>query len=115
MKKQRTLMKKMIDYILLVLYTLCFYTLWQLCQWGGVRSHLKRLLPLVALLFIGILIKLLLRHRGFRAPYRRARITFFVVITLYFGARIVYSAIPYHGQLSWKIQDILHHKEHLQS
>ena len=103
-------MKKMIDYILLVLYTLCFYTLWQLCQWGGVRSHLKRLLPLVALLFIGILIKLLLRHRGFRAPYRRARITFFVVITLYFGARIVYSAIPYHGQLSWKIQDILHHK-----
>lgn len=62
------------------------------------------------MLFIGILIKLLLRHRGFRAPYRRARITFFVVITLYFGARIVYSAIPYHGQLSWKIQDILHHK-----
>lgn len=103
-------MKNIIDSILLILYTLCFYTLWQLCQWGGVRSHLKRLLPLVALLFIGILIKLLLRHRGFRAPYRRARITFFVVITLYFGARIVYSAIPYHGQLSWKIQDILHHK-----
>ena len=46
-------------------YTLCFYTLWQLCQWGGVRSHLKRLLPLAALLFIGILIKLLLRHRVF--------------------------------------------------
>lgn len=103
-------MKKMIDSILLILYTLCFYTLWQLCQWGGVRSHLQRLLPLVALLLIGIIIKLILRHRGFRAPYRRARITFFVVITLYFGARIVYSAIPYHGQLSWKIQDILHHK-----
>ena len=103
-------MKKTIDYILLILYTLCFYTLWQFCQWGGVRSHLKRLLPLVALLLIGIIIKLILRHRGFRAPYRRARITFFVVITLFFGARIVYSAIPYHGQLSWKIQDILHHK-----
>ena len=68
-------MKKTIDYILLILYTLCFYTLWQLCQWGGVRSHLKRLLPLVALLLIGIIIKLILRHRGFRAPYRRARIT----------------------------------------
>ncbi len=103
-------MKKTIDYILLILYTLCFYTLWQLCQWGGVRSHLKRLLPLVALLLIGIIIKLILRHRGFRTPYRRARITFFIVITLFFGARIVYSAIPYHGQLSWKIQDILHHK-----
>ena len=103
-------MKKTIDYILLILYTLCFYTLWQLCQWGGVRSHLKRLLPLVALLLIGIIIKLILRHRGFRAPYRRARITFFIMITLFFGARIVYSAIPYHGQLSWKIQDILHHK-----
>ena len=39
-------MKKIVDYILLLLYTACFYTLWQLCQWGGVRSHLRRLLPL---------------------------------------------------------------------
>lgn len=104
-------MKKMIDYILLVLYTLCFYTLWQLCQWGGVRSHLRRLLPLAVLLLITLIVKLVLRHKGFRAPYVRARLAAFAGITALFGGLIVYSAIPYHGQLSWKIDDLLHHKK----
>ena len=104
-------MKKMIDYILLVLYTLCFYTLWQLCQWGGVRSHLRRLLPLAVLLLITLIVKLVLRHKGFRAPYVRARLAAFVGITAIFGGLIVYSAFSYHGQLSWKIDDLLHHKK----
>lgn len=104
-------MKKMIDYILLVLYTLCFYTLWQLCQWGGVRSHLRRLLPLAVLLLITLIVKLVLRHKGFRAPYVCARLAAFAGITAIFGGLIVYSAIPYHGQLSWKIDDLLHHKK----
>ena len=104
-------MKKIIDYILLVLYTLCFYTLWQLCQWGGVRSHLRRLLPLAVLLLITLIVKLVLRHKGFRAPHARARVAAFAGITALFGGLIVYSAVPYHGQLSWKIDDLLHHKK----
>ncbi len=104
-------MKKMIDYILLVLYTLCFYTLWQLCQWGGVRSHLRRLLPLAVLLLITLIVKLVLRHKGFRASHARARVAAFAGITALFGGLIVYSAVPYHGQLSWKIDDLLHHKK----
>lgn len=104
-------MKKMIDYILLVLYTLCFYTLWQLCQWGGVRSHLWRLLPLAVLLLITLIVKLVLRHKGFRASHARARVAAFAGITALFGGLIVYSAVPYHGQLSWKIDDLLHHKK----
>lgn len=104
-------MKKIIDYILLVLYTLCFYTLWQLCQWGGVRSHLRRLLPLAVLLLITLIVKLVLRHKGFRAPHARARVAAFAGITALFGGLIVYSAVPYHGQLSWKIDDLPHHKK----
>lgn len=104
-------MKKMIDYILLVLYTLCFYTLWQLCQWGGVRSHLWRLLPLAVLLLITLIVKLVLRHKGFRASHARARVAAFAGFTALFGGLIVYSAVPYHGQLSWKIDDLLHHKK----
>lgn len=104
-------MKKMIDYILLVLYTLCFYTLWQLCQWGGVRSHLRRLLPLAVLLLITLIVKLVLRHKGFRASHARARVAAFAGITALFGGLIVCSAVPYHGQLSWKIDDLLHHKK----
>ena len=104
-------MKKIVDYILLLLYTACFYTLWQLCQWGGVRSHLRCLLPLAALLLITLIVKLVLRHRGFRAPYIHARVAAFGGITMIFGGLIMYSAIPYHGQLSWKIDDLLHHKK----
>lgn len=104
-------MKKMIDSILLILYTLCFYTLWQLCQWGGVRSHLRRLLPLAVLLLITLIVKLVLRHKGFRASHARARVAAFAGITALFGGLIVYSAVPYHGQLSWKIDDLLHHKK----
>ena len=104
-------MKKIVDYILLLLYTACFYTLWQLCQWGGVRSHLRRLLPLAALLLITLIVKLVLQHRGFRAPYIHARVAAFAGITMIFGGLILYSAIPYHGQLSWKIDDLLHHKK----
>lgn len=104
-------MKKIVDYILLLLYTACFYTLWQLCQWGGVRSHLRRLLPFAALLLITLIVKLVLQHRGFRAPYIHARVAAFAGITMIFGGLILYSAIPYHGQLSWKIDDLLHHKK----
>ena len=104
-------MKKIVDYILLLLYTACLYTLWQLCQWGGVRSHLRRLLPLAALLLIALIVKLVLRHKGFHAPHVRARVATFAGITVLFGGLIVYSAIPYHGQLSWKIDDLLHHKK----
>ena len=104
-------MKKIVDYILLLLYTACLYTLWQLCQWGGVRSHLRRLLPLAALLLIALSVKLVLRHKGFHASHIRARVATFAGITVLFGGLILYSAIPYHGQLSWKIDDLLHHKK----
>lgn len=104
-------MKKIVDYILLLLYTACLYTLWQLCQWGGVRSHLRRLLPLAALLLILLIVKLVLRHKGFRAPYVHARFAAFAGLTLIFGGLIAYSAVPYNGQLSWKIDDLLHHRK----
>lgn len=35
----------------------------------------------------------------------------FILCTLLFGGLIIYSAIPYHGALSWKIDEWLHKKE----
>ena len=34
-----------------------------------------------------------------------------VLITVFFGYRIVYSAIPYNGALSWKVDEWLHKRE----
>ena len=104
-------MKNIVDYILLILYTLCLDTLWQLCRFGGVRSHLRRLLPMVVLLLIFTAMKLVLRHKGIRASHPRACVRSFAAITVVFSGLIIYAAIPYHGQLSWKLQDLLHHKK----
>lgn len=104
-------MTNLLDDLLLLLYTACLYTLWQLCRWGGIRSHLKRLLPLLALLLLLTFLKCLLRYKGFRSTYFRARALTFAGISVLFGGLIVYTAMPYNGQLSWKIDDLLHHKK----
>ena len=40
-----------------------------------------------------------------------AEIIVVLLVTGYFGVRIVYAAIPYNGKLSWKIDEFLHKKE----
>ena len=39
------------------------------------------------------------------------RISLFIIATLFFGGRIAYSAIPYHGALSWEIDEWMRKKE----
>ena len=51
---------------------------------------------------------------GKRKIYRKifyAEILLFAMASLWFGGKIVYSAIPYHGALSWKVDEWLRKKE----
>lgn len=103
--------------ILFYLFTL--YQLWSLCQYGGLRRHM-------ILLFLGcsgavvfMLIYLILAAKTCEngiEPVRkgggiRLDVLFAVLAALGFGAGIIYSAIPYHGALSWKIEEWTHKKE----
>ncbi len=106
----------------LVFYAWFLYRLWHLCQYGGMRGHLAGLAAGAA----GVLVSILLLAAAARGGYtakedgkgivgRRTAaavgIAVFLVITGYFGARIVYTAIPYHGALSWKVDEWLRKKE----
>lgn len=95
-------------------YLLCLYALCQLCQTG---AQARRLIPFLiaggmvfCLSFIGWLISEL-RIRRSEAVRTKKNAAFWgclviiLLATTYFGSRIVYSAIPYHGALSWKMDE----------
>lgn len=104
-------MKGIVDYILLLLYSVCMYIIWKLCQFGGLRYWMKILIPFVVLLIIFLLVKLVLRHKGYRGDYFKTRLSIFLAVTLFFGGLIVYTAMPYHGALSWKLEELLNRKK----
>lgn len=104
-------LKPLVDYIILVLYSICMYILWKICKLGGTHYWLRIMLPFVILLIILLLVRLILRHRGYRASYFKFRLVLFIAISLVFGGMIIHTAIPYNGALSWKIDDFLNHKK----
>lgn len=103
----------------LVFYMYVLFQLWHLCQYGGLRSHMW------ALLFggmgCGITFVLWIvskshkqeseSEKSVRKRIFRIEVCIFTAVTLFFGGRIIYSAIPYHGALSWKIDELIHKKE----
>lgn len=111
-------------------YLFCFYQLWHLCQFGGLQRHVLRLGVGVLALLISVLAWLLLKKKDSdldvkkgnhgtqtnlqkKNPILRFRADVWIVIiaTIYFSGRILYSAIPYNGALSWKIDEWLSQKE----
>lgn len=103
--------KPLVDYIILILYAICMYILWKLCELGGMRYWMKIMLPFAVLLIILLIIRLVLRYRGYRASYFKFRLVLFAVISLTFGGMIIHAAIPYNGALSWKVDDFFNHKK----
>lgn len=104
--------------ISILFYLVFLYQVWQLCQYGGVRSHLPLLL-ISGLGFLISLIFLLISRRkkpkdvsGSKMKKRVFWIELILILiaSIYFGGRIVYSAIPYHGALSWKIDELMREK-----
>lgn len=97
----------------LLCYVFCLYVLCRLCQYGA-RAQLFPFLIAgglaFCLSFIGWLVSYLRIRRseavkGKRTAYFWCCLVTVFLATSYFGGRIVYSAIPYHGALSWKIDE----------
>lgn len=100
-------------------YLFCLYYIWHLCQYGGIRNHFPFLVcggSAFLLCFVCWLISRVCIMSG-EIPHKKNRLLFwvefviFLLGTLYFGGRIVYSAIPYHGALSWKVDEWRHKKK----
>ena len=103
----------------LLFYLLTLSQLWSLCWYGGLRRHM----PLLLLGFLGMSVSLLIGLRrkrksseaGSEPVQKRRRIRLHVaaaaLASLFFGGGIIYSAVPYHGALSWKIEEWTHKKE----
>lgn len=97
-------------------YVVLLYQICQLCQYGGVRSHLP-MLAAAGILFAACGILWLMTGMQIRQERteengkgkKRAELwiclAIMLIASIYFGGRIVYSAIPYHGALSWKLQE----------
>lgn len=103
----------------LLCYLFVLYQLSLLCQYGGVRNHLPMLVVgMLGFFAAGILWLILKKYKKKDAFAEResefilwAGVLLFIIGSVYFGGRIVYSAIPYHGALSWKIDEWRRKKE----
>lgn len=110
---------KNIGKICLVFYSFLLYNLWHLCQYGGVRSHL----PEIAVGILGFVITFglwVLARKAEKTVEEKGasersvlHIEFIIalVVTLFAGGGIAYAAVPYHGALSWKLDEWQHKKE----
>lgn len=114
------LVNKISGKLALCFYIFTLYQLWHLCQYGGVKRHSI----LMAIGFSGCITMLVLwmvsksiigktdenRKKTSRKIFY-LEITIFIVASIWFTGKIVYSAIPYHGALSWKIDEWMRKKE----
>lgn len=103
----------------LLFYIFNLYQLWHLCQYGGLRRHI----PMLVLGIIGLggilvlwLISRMYNQKVDLGDNKNKKLFYMEMIlliaaTLFFGGRIVYSAIPYHGALSWELDEWMHKKE----
>lgn len=110
---------KIFGKISFVAYIYTLYQLWHLCQYGGLRSHIMALGFGMALSGITAVLwfvsKIYLRKNGLGIREKNkifyGKRIIFVLTTLFFAGSIVYTAIPYHGHLSWKIDEWRRKKE----
>ena len=110
-------MSKIIGKVSIVFYIFLLYEVWHLCQYGGLRSHFFQM----AVGVVGFMVTFILWifTRKFRKPSEEliekkelhVEIVVVLIATFFIGGGIVYSAIPYHGALSWKIDEWRHRKE----
>lgn len=105
--------------ISLFFYIFLLYQIWHLCQYGGVRIHLLMLVA-GALGFLFSFVFWLVSRRAKKEDTsgnsRKKKIIcidilIFLMSTICFGGCIIYSAFPYNGALSWKIDEWMRKKE----
>lgn len=103
----------------LVFYIFTLYQLWHLCQYGGLKNH--TLMLVLGIIVFGVTLLLWLISRRYnqksdsedsaKKKISYVEVSLFIIATLFFGGRMVYSAIPYHGALSWKVDEWMREKE----
>ena len=97
-------------------YIILAYQIWHLCQYGGVRSHLPALAAAFLIFAAGgsfwlVTGRKLRREKSEENISHKNRrelwlgLAVMLIVTIYFGGRIIYSAVPYNGALSWKLQE----------
>lgn len=105
--------------ISLISYIFLLYQLWNLCQYGGIRSHIW-VLALGGIVCVGTFVLWTALRRKLQREnaksFRKKKMFYiemvvFIMATLFFGGRIIYSGIKYNGALSWKIDAWLHQRE----
>lgn len=102
-----------------IFYLFTLYELWHFCQYGGLRSHIFKLFIGFTVFEITLVLWMISKYHQLKEdPEKPANkkvlcieVILLIAATLFFGGRIVYSAIPYHGALSWKIDELLRKKE----
>ncbi len=103
----------------LLFYISNLYQLWHLCQYGSLRSHIP-VLVLGIIGLVGTLVLWLISRRynqkvdlrdNQNKKFFYMEMILLIAATLFFGGRIVYSAIPYHGALSWELDEWMRKKE----
>lgn len=105
--------KRITEFLSLLFYIFTFYQLWHLCQYGGVRRHLPLLIIGALGFFVSFVLRLIMgrKKQEEAVEIKQEKKVFYIELivlilsTLYFGGRIVYSAIPYNGALSWKVDE----------
>lgn len=105
--------------ISLIFYIFTLYNVWHLSQYGGVRSHLFSLVFGATGFLISFICHIMYRKQQqegkpqetTKRKILRGENIIFLVVTIYFASRIIYSAIPYNGALSWKIDEWMRTKE----
>lgn len=103
----------------LVFYIFTLYQLWHLCQYGGLKTHI--LMLVFGMIVSGVTLMLWLISKRYQQKSNsenaikkkifHMEILLFIIATLFFGGCIAYSAIPYHGVLSWKVDEWMHEKK----
>ncbi|MDO4289149.1 MAG: hypothetical protein Q4C55_08160 [Eubacterium sp.] len=95
----------------MVFYVFLLYQLWHLCKYGYLLGHLLKIC--IGVIFFGTTLTLwLISRKYYKSPASEnpkseqslyLKIVTVLAVTFFFGAGIVYTAIPYNGALSWKV------------
>ena len=104
--------------VCLAAYLIFMYQLYNMCRLGGLRRHLPLLAVSGAVSFIFCVLWAFFRISAKENGELSGKgilfwmeLLLFILGTSYFCGRIVYSAMPYHGALAWKLDELQRKKE----
>lgn len=102
--------------IFLVAYCILFYEGYTLCQFGRFNNNISIFLGCLLIIFLVIFYSvarfilkrnvMIKENNKYKSIWNTVAIVIIIISTLFYGYKIVYSAIPYNGKLSWYLQDL---------